>query len=125
MAVLDRQAISDTLLRNENERKTEFTTAIGMLKAFSLITEETKGAIYGMHRLVQILTQRWLEVQQELIKWQEKALEVVSHHCPSNGKYENWATWRAINPHVQAVLGYIFEMKSCLPCRAAEAMFKR
>ncbi|KAI9779071.1 MAG: hypothetical protein M1839_007737 [Geoglossum umbratile] len=103
MAVLDRQAISDSLLRNGNERKIEFVTAIGMLKAFSLITEEKKSAIFGMHRLVQFSIQMWLGLRGELVMWQEKALEIVSNCCPPNGKYENWATWKAISPHVRPV----------------------
>ncbi|KAH0558819.1 hypothetical protein GP486_004539 [Trichoglossum hirsutum] len=119
MAVLDRQAISDALLRNDDERNVEFITAVGTLKAFSLITEERKGAIFGMHRLVQFSTQMWLKSKHELIKWQEKALEVVSKHCPSNGEYENWASWRAVNPHVQAVLGYDLQTECCLLQRAA------
>ncbi|KAH0538073.1 hypothetical protein FGG08_005335 [Glutinoglossum americanum] len=118
MAVLDRQAISDLLLRNDNERKIKFITAIGTLKAFSLITEEKEGAIFGMHRLVQFSTQMWLKLQHELVKWQKKALEVVSKHCPLNGNHGNWVAWRAINPHVHAVLGYAFQTESCLLQRA-------
>jgi hypothetical protein len=40
MAVFDRQAIQEKLLREDNERDIDFATAIGTLKAFSLITEE-------------------------------------------------------------------------------------
>lgn len=58
MAVLDRQAIQDKLVRRDDERKIDFITAIGTLKAFSLITEEKGGATFGMHRLVQLSTQR-------------------------------------------------------------------
>ena len=53
MAVLDRQAIPDMLLRKNGEGKVIFITAIGALKAYSLITEEKQGAIFEMHRLVQ------------------------------------------------------------------------
>jgi hypothetical protein len=38
MAVLDRQGVPKDLLTEENERKTEFMTAIGTLQAFSLIS---------------------------------------------------------------------------------------
>ncbi|KAH0536621.1 hypothetical protein FGG08_006515 [Glutinoglossum americanum] len=119
MAALDRQAISDALLRNDDERKVEFITAIGTLKAFSLITEEQGGKMFGMHRLLQFSTQIWLKRQHVLVEWQEKALDVVSKCCPSDGEYENWAAWRAINPHVQVVLGYTFQRTPCLLQRAS------
>jgi hypothetical protein len=38
MAVLDRQGVPKDLLMEENERKTDFMTAIGTLQAFSLIS---------------------------------------------------------------------------------------
>lgn len=40
MAALDRQGLPKSLLERENERKSEFITAIGTLQAFSLISIE-------------------------------------------------------------------------------------
>ncbi len=108
MAVLDGQAISDMLLRRKDERKVNFDTAIGTLKAFSLVTEEKNEAIFNIHRLVQLSTQKWLELQHVLVEWQEKALNAVFANCPLNGEFENWATWETISPDVQVVLEYIF-----------------
>lgn len=119
MAVLDRQAISDTLLRQEDERKVNFDTAIGTLKAFSLVTEEKNGAIFNIHRLVQLSTQKWLELQHVLVEWQEKALNAVFVRCPLRGDYETWATWETIKPHVQVVLGYVFGTEPCQLQRAS------
>ncbi|KAF8246080.1 hypothetical protein K440DRAFT_554061 [Wilcoxina mikolae CBS 423.85] len=106
MAFLDRQAISHELLRDDDESERDFITAIGTLKAFSLIIEEKQGLVFGMHRLVQLSTQKWLEHQHETVKWQEKALGAVSKCCPKNGEYERWPSWKAISPHVEVVLGY-------------------
>jgi tetratricopeptide (TPR) repeat protein len=119
MAVLDGQAISDMLLRRKDERKVNFDTAIGTLKAFSLVTEEKNGAIFNIHRLVQLSTQKWLELQHVLVEWQEKALNAVFANCPLNGGFENWATWETISPHVQVVLEYIFSTKPCQLKRAS------
>ncbi len=119
MAVLDGQAISDMLLRRKDERKVNFDTAIGTLKAFSLITEEKNGAIFNIHRLVQLSTQKWLELQHVLVEWQEKALNAVFANCPQNGEFENWATWETISPHVQVVLEYIFSTEPCQLKRAS------
>jgi len=119
MAVLDRQAISDKLLRHEDERKVSFNIAIGTLKAFSLITEEKDGAIFNIHRLVQLSTQNWLRLQHTLVEWQEKALNAVFANCPLDGRYEDWATWETISPHVQVVLEYVFRTESCQLKRAS------
>jgi len=119
MAVLDRQSISDFLLIKKDDRKVTFDTAMGTLKAFSLITEERRGATFGMHRLVQISIQRWLEAQQALLKWQEIALNVVSQCCPSSTEYGSWSAWETISPHIQVVLGYDIGTEPSLVQRAS------
>jgi tetratricopeptide (TPR) repeat protein len=119
MAVLDRQSISEILLRKEDEEKVSFDTAIGTLKAFSLITTAKKEAAFGMHRLVQLSMQWWLERKHALVEYQQRALGAVSTCCPSSGDYENWAAWEAISPHIEVVLGYIFETEHCLLKRAS------
>lgn len=106
MSLLDRQAIPAELLRHDNERKVDFVTAIGMLKAFSLISEEKNQFVFGIHRLVQLSIQRWLEIRKQLDSWQEKALEVVAKCCPPDGSYEKWTSWSKISAHCQTVLGY-------------------
>jgi hypothetical protein len=54
MAVLDRQAIQDKLVRRDGEWNADFLTAIGTLKAFSLVPGEKDRATFGVHRLVQL-----------------------------------------------------------------------
>ena len=119
MALLDRQAVSDSLLRNTDEGNVKFNHAISTLKSFSLIavTGDNQGS-YQMHRLVQIATQRWLENEGSLPQWEEKALAAVIRCCPPTGRYEYWEDWEAVNPHVQAVLGYSFTRKDPLVQRA-------
>lgn len=118
IAMLDRQAISENLLRKNEERKLKFNAAIQKLKAFSLITEEIKPSIFSMHRLVQISTQMWLEHQNELSRWQKAALSTMAECCPPNGNYENWISLEAISPHLQVVLDYQFSTKPCQLQRA-------
>jgi hypothetical protein len=120
MAVLDRQSISESLLRQRDESRVSFDMAIGTLKAFSLITEERRGATFGMHRLVQHSMQWWLKHQgaDALVGQQEKALEVVSACCPSSGEYDHWAVWEALTPHIEAVLRHE-KTDACLLKRAA------
>jgi tetratricopeptide (TPR) repeat protein len=107
MAVLDRQGIPKTLLRRNGEQGIKFTTALGTLQAFSLVTTEKGGASFEIHRLVQVSTQRWLELQGETAKWREEALKVLTAAFPS-GDYRTWVACETLSPHAQAVARYIF-----------------
>jgi tetratricopeptide (TPR) repeat protein len=117
MSVLDRQGIPKFLLRRENERLIEFTTAMGTLQAFSLITAEREGETFEMHRLVQLSTQRWLEAERKIAQWQREALKLLSKVFPE-GIFENWATCNRLVPHAQIVVGYSFDTQTCQLHRA-------
>ena len=107
MAVLDRQGIPKMLIRRDGERGTDFTTALGVLQAFSLVGAEKGGESFKMHRLVQISTQRWLRLHGEITKWRVEALQVLSELFPTDD-YKNWAACEALTPHVQVVIQYTF-----------------
>lgn len=106
MAVLDRQGIPESLLKFDTEPKVDVMTALGTLKAFSLISAGDDGRTYELHRLVQLATRKWLEMQGTMEKWQEKALLAVANMFPS-GKFENWPMCEDLMPHAQVVLQYI------------------
>ena len=91
MAVLDRQGIPESLLRHKPDRKVEATKTLGNLTAFSLVSAGVDGTGYEIHRLVQLATQKWLEMQGEIQVWQEEALLVVADMFPI-GEQENWTT---------------------------------
>ncbi len=103
MAVLDRQGIPESLLRNACDRNIDVTMALGTLLAFSLIKAGGVGAGYEMHRLVQLATQKWLQIQGAIEKWREKALVVVADIFP-DGEFESWTTCESLLPHAQKVL---------------------
>ena len=107
MAVLGRQGIPKSLLLRDSKRGTEFTAALGTLQAFSLVAAEKGGASFEIHRLVQISTQRWLELQGETAKWREEALKVLTAAFPF-GDFQTWVTCEALSPHAQAVTRYVF-----------------
>ena len=116
MAVLDRNAVPKSLLMKDSERVIDFTLALGILQAFSLIVPE-KDSKFGLHRLVQLSTQRWLELQDSLERWQEIALRAISTHFPL-GNYENWRQCETLSPHAQVVIRYEYRSDSCLIERA-------
>ena len=103
MAVLDRQGIPESLLRQETDRDIDFTTALGTLRAFSLVSAGVDSAGYEIHRLVQLATQKWLEIQGKIGVWQEKALLVVANMFPT-GTFETWTSCESLLPHAQKVI---------------------
>ncbi|KAJ9655262.1 hypothetical protein H2201_008839 [Coniosporium apollinis] len=117
MAVLDRQGIPKSVLRKSDDRMINFTTAIGTLQAFSLITAEKGGMSFEIHRLVQICLQRWLELKGKLSEWRQEATKVLSEIFPP-GMYENWRTCESLYPHVQVVAGYTIEPQTYQLCQA-------
>lgn len=98
----------ESLLRRDGEPEIEFVTALGTLQAFSLVSVEKSGTIFKIHRLVQFSTQKWLDFQGTLVKWQEDALRLLSETFPS-GIYENWSICRSLYPHTLAVLEYSYK----------------
>ncbi|KAE8454609.1 hypothetical protein EG329_000232 [Mollisiaceae sp. DMI_Dod_QoI] len=107
MAMLDRQGIPKTLLRKDGEPGVEFTTAFGTLQAFSLVTAEKGGESFEIHRLVQVSTQKWLELHRETAKWQRESLKILAAAFPS-GDYGTWAKCESLSPHAQVVARYSF-----------------
>lgn len=116
MAVLERNAIPKSILTGVEERAMDFASALGVLQAFSLIVAEKDGK-FALHRLVQLSTQKWLELQGTLTKWQETALDVIYSHFPL-GEYENWKQCEALSTHAQVVVSYSYDSDECLIKRA-------
>jgi tetratricopeptide (TPR) repeat protein len=105
MSVLDRQGIPESLLHEVFTSRLDFEQALDPLIGFSLINAELENRAFEMHRLVQIATWRWLELQGELTRWQDKAIELISNNFP-NGEHENWLKCQILYPHSAAVLTY-------------------
>ena len=105
MGVLDRQGIPESLLQDDSDQVVEVTKALGILLAFSLIKAGGDGTEYELHRLVQLATRKWLQMQDTIGEWQGKALSVVADAFP-NGRFEVWTTCESLLPHAQTVIQY-------------------
>ena len=110
MSLFDQEAIPLEFLscyskqRDQEQRgEIQLTKALGVLKAFCFVVED-KGHKFDMHRLVQLVTQKWLGRKGTICRFAEQALLVVSH-CYPFGRYENWAVCSAYLAHAYAVLG--------------------
>ncbi len=120
IAVLDRQGIPKSLLRNDRDRDVDVARALGILQAFSLISAGDGGSGYEVHRLVQLATRRWLEMQGTKEEWQKKALLVLADMFPA-GNFESWTTCESLLPHAQAVTQYESANRA-FPARSAHLL---
>ncbi|KFY95938.1 hypothetical protein V498_03016 [Pseudogymnoascus sp. VKM F-4517 (FW-2822)] len=118
MAMFDRQGIPEFLLCVKYSNPLDLEEALGPLDEFSLITVETGGNTFEMHRLVQLATRKWLERFGDGERWQREAIEVVAKAFPS-GDYNNWKTCEAMSPHATEVLKYKLESDQSMLERAS------
>ena len=81
----------------------ELEKALGVIKAFSFISESEVEDSFNMHRLTQLVMRKWLIVQSKTGRWQSLALELLSKRFPT-GKYEHWTVCTRYLPHVLSVL---------------------
>jgi tetratricopeptide (TPR) repeat protein len=81
----------------------EKAEAIGTLKAFGFIKERLGEESYDMHRLVHIAMQSWLNLNDELISWNEKTLKQIADTFPWP-EHENKAIWTMYLPHAQCII---------------------
>ena len=106
MAMFDRQGIPSNLLKHQEEPKCVFIQALGTLQSFSLITKVASTETYGMHRLVQLSTQAWLEIQNTTTIWRYEALHVLAEQFPNGSYFEYWQDCENLLPHARAILQY-------------------
>jgi tetratricopeptide (TPR) repeat protein len=111
MGLLDRHAIPLEFLSSYSEQLSEqpargevqLTEALGVLKAFSFVVEEKDHGL-DMHRLVQLVTRKWLIKNGRMRHFAGQALLAVSR-CYPFGRYENWTVCSAYLAHAYTVLG--------------------
>ena len=106
MAMFDRQGIPSTLLKRKDEPKRVFIRALALLQNFSLITKGPQAETYEMHRLVQLSTQAWLEVQKSTTIWRNEALHILVEQFPNGSKIENWGCWETLSPHARTIVQF-------------------
>jgi hypothetical protein len=69
--------------------ETDFEDDIVTLRAYSLIGMGVSDKLFDMHRLVQLSTQKWLEMHAELQGWRERYIGILGAAFPT-GDYTNW-----------------------------------
>ncbi|KAL7913986.1 hypothetical protein GGI35DRAFT_475827 [Trichoderma velutinum] len=112
LSLMHRQAIPQTFIEEwQRQRHPEdaqgntsarLIKALGVLKAFSFISEG-KDKHIDMHRLVQLVTRKWLISSGRMHEIVECAIRVVSSSYPF-GKFETYQVCLRYAPHVNSVL---------------------
>lgn len=109
MSMFDRQGIPEDLLY-DNTNRLQFEDAVEPLTSLSLVGMQTEQQIethlFEMHRLVQLSTKKWLELNEQLEKWRKESVRKVAVTFPS-GQYETWAACQLLLPHSKMVLSYL------------------
>lgn len=110
MSLFDREAIPDHTLQGRyvegtDGGQTDFEDDLVTLRAYSLISVGVNEHLFNMHRLVQLSTQKWLEIHTELQGWQERYVDLFGAAFPT-GDYTNWTTCQALFPHMEAMERY-------------------
>jgi tetratricopeptide (TPR) repeat protein len=117
MAVMDLYSVPKYLLVQPDVSFADATSALGTLKAFSLITSLKGGKEFEMHHLVQLSVRHWLEIQGIIREFQRSAMRILSENFPI-GDYENWTQCEQLSPHAYTVLQYPSESEEDILQRA-------
>lgn len=99
-------------IRHTNSSLRGSHTGGRILQAFSLINAGDGGSGYEVHRLVQLATRKWLEMQGTKEHWQGKALLVLTDMFPA-GNLESWTTCESLMPHAQTIIQYENANEAC------------
>ena len=104
LSMFDRQSIPKSLLKMP-----EVTTSLALLQSFNLVSARAGSRSYQLHRLVQRFMRISLQRENEIQKWQEKALACISRDYPTEIGVAEWPVCDALAPHVHTVTGYRYE----------------
>ncbi|KAK3358396.1 hypothetical protein B0T24DRAFT_540430, partial [Lasiosphaeria ovina] len=111
MALLDRNAIPEDILHKPKERRAVFTTALGTLLAYDLVSFQKASNCYSIHRLVQRVMRWWLDAS----SLADKTTREVTHAlCQAFPKLypDKWAICELLLPHIES-------LQTAMQCRGS------
>ncbi|KAF6829711.1 kinesin light chain [Colletotrichum plurivorum] len=110
-SLVDRQAIPEGFLihycnnRGVETTQGEIIKALGTLKAFSFVTK-AKDKTTNMHRLVHLVTRKWLSSQNRFAAFSEHALKTMANMLPCD-HHNTRVICQQYLPHAQALLSHL------------------
>lgn len=106
MCFLAEKSIPSSLLpREDDEDEMELDEAIGVLRAYSFITECAEPNTFDMHRLVRLAIRNWLENEGRAIEYWAVVLRRLAAVFPLPTR-KNKAIWLGYLPHSQAAVEF-------------------
>jgi tetratricopeptide (TPR) repeat protein len=103
MAFFDRQAIPESLLKDQDEPFSSFKESIGKLLAYSLVTRNVKTTHFDEHRLAHLISRAWLRQKGDDDKWLAAAQQRILERFPKE-EYKDWDICGLYLPHARAVI---------------------
>ena len=97
----DQSEDEDTTLQSSADDSLE--ADILTLRDYSFIIVNADGATYDMHRLVQLATQKWLKIHDQLERCKGQSVMRLYMTFPLHGEYENWPRCQPLFPHAKAI----------------------
>lgn len=86
------------LLLPQTVSKRKWMEAVGVLKAYSFVSERSGNETFDLHRLVHIAMRNWLKRDGKLSDWTTKTLTRIEGVFPDDD-YRNRALWSPYMPH--------------------------
>jgi tetratricopeptide (TPR) repeat protein len=111
MAFFDRQAIPESLLRDQDEPLSSFKDSIGKLLAYSLITRSIDKKHFDEHRLAHMISQAWLKRNGNAEKWLIISQERILKRFPKD-EYKDWIVCISYLPHARVAINRELENTS-------------
>ena len=93
---------ADLALQSDNSADEDLEDDIQTLCSYEFISTTGDGTIFEMHRLVQLATRRWLEMQGQLERWKAQSVYNLDFFMPSR-QFENWARCQVLFPHIKCI----------------------
>jgi hypothetical protein len=103
MAFFDRQAVPESLLRNQDEPLGSFNKAIGKLLAYSLITRNVENKHFDESFLAHLISRAWLRQNGLADMWLASAQERILERFPKED-YKDWDICALYLPHARSVI---------------------
>lgn len=102
MACIEPSGIPKSLLPQAVSKK-EWVEAVGVLKAYSFVSDRSGNETFDLHRLVHLAMRNWLKRDGKLSDWAVKALTRIESAFPDDD-YRNRGVWSAYMPHALLLL---------------------
>jgi hypothetical protein len=103
MACINPRAIPRSFLPQHMSKKKQ-TDAIGLLKAYSFISEQAGDNCLSLHRLVYLATRNWMRKNKQFSLQVLKTADRLSEVFPDNS-HANRKMWREYLPHALSLIG--------------------